>query len=434
VLLAGGFFFFTNFQVQTDDPNGPQIRQRDPVAGQGGGFQFPTLPPISGAPSTGVPARPANVRVSVPGQQALGGDMVRIAAFNIQVFGESKLAKPEVVEVLASIVRNFDIVAVEEIRDQQDSLVPNFLRSVNAAGVRYDYVIGPRLGRTNSKEQYAYLFNTDTIEVDRRTVYTVADPDDLLHREPLVASFRCRNADPQHAFTFTLVCIHTDPTPQTLRGELAVLDDVFRAVRSDPRGEDDVILLGDFNASARQMTELARMPNVVFAISGNLATNVAGNAQYDNLIFDRLATQEFNGRSGVFDFLRQYNLSQAQAKQVSDHLPVWAEFSVYEGGVAGRVATRPMTPPPSFRQPPLNPGYQGYQPQPNYQAQQGYQPYEQRYSSNMYDSYTQPNPPPGPRQSWDTSPQWTADPRTPRGYDSRPGYGPSYAPSYDNYR
>src|SRR5204863_6411769 len=69
-----------------------------------------------------------------------------------------------------------------------------------------------------------------------------------------------------------------------------------------------------------------------------------GRAQYDNLVFDRTATQEFLGRSGVFDFLREYNLSEAQAKQVSDHLPVWAEFSIYEGGVPGRVAARPTSP------------------------------------------------------------------------------------------
>lgn len=38
--------------------------------------------------------------------------------------------------------------------------------------------------------------------------------------------------------------------------------------------------------------------------------------------------------------MREFNLSLDQALQVSDHLPVWAEFSVYEGGRAGSVATR----------------------------------------------------------------------------------------------
>lgn len=340
-LLAMGVFFVSNWKVTTDQPGGVQIQPRENAGGTGG-WSLPFELGKQGDPQSG---SGSHVPVSTPGNQSLGGDMVRIASFNIQVFGEQKLSNTDVVRVLADIVRHFDIVAIQEIRDEQQNLLARFAEAVNAPGLRYDYVIGPRLGRTTSKEQYGYLFNTDTIEIDRRAIFTVADPDDLLHREPLVASFRCRRAEPNLAFTFTLVNIHTDPTPQTLREELSVLDDVFQSVRSHPRGEDDVILLGDFNSNYRQMGELSQMPGLVFAVTNSaanklLATNITGKAQYDNLVFDRAATQEFLGRSGVFDFLREYNLSQSQAKLVSDHLPVWAEFSIYEGGVPGRVAAR----------------------------------------------------------------------------------------------
>jgi hypothetical protein len=47
------------------------------------------------------------------------------------------------------------------------------------------------------------------------------------------------------------------------------------------------------------------------------------------------------GRSGVLDFMRDGNLTLEEALEVSDHLPVWAEFSIFEGGTIGRVATRP---------------------------------------------------------------------------------------------
>ena len=61
------------------------------------------------------------------------------------------------------------------------------------------------------------------------------------------------------------------------------------------------------------------------------------------MLFLETTTPEFTGRGGVFDFLREFNLSLEQAEQVSDHLPLWAEFSVYEGGRTGPVATRPQT-------------------------------------------------------------------------------------------
>jgi deoxyribonuclease-1-like protein len=339
-LLAGGGFFVSNWKVTTDQPGGLQIQPRE-TAGVNGGWSLPfDLGKQGGWQGA------SDFAVSAPGDHTLGGDIIRVASFNIQVFGEQKVSNADVARVLADVVRHFDIVAVQEIRDEQQSLLPRFLQAVNAPGLRYDYVIGPRLGRTTSKEQYAYIYNSDTIEVDRRALYTVSDPDDLLHREPLVASFRCRRAEPNLAFTFTLVNIHTDPTPQTLKEELTLLDDLFQSVRSHPRGEDDVILLGDFNANHQQMGDLSRMPGLAFAVTGSganklLATNITGKAQYDNLVFDRAATQEFLGRSGVFDFLREYNLSQSQAKLISDHLPVWAEFSIYEGGIPGRVATRP---------------------------------------------------------------------------------------------
>ncbi len=268
------------------------------------------------------------------------GSTLRIASFNIQAFNNSKAAKPHVMDLLARIVREFDIVAVQEIRSRSDDLLPQFIEQINAAGRHYDYVIGPRQGRGPVRDQYAFLFDAATVEVDRTQLYSVADPDDLLLREPLVAWFRARGPPPDEAFTLTLVNVHVDP--EQVAAELALLADVFRLVRDDGRGEDDVILLGTFYADDRLLQSQGRLPGITAAISG-LPTNTASTEQRDNLLFDGRATDEFTGRSGVFDFLRQYNLSLQEALEVSDHLPVWAEFSVYEGGQPGRVATR-LTP------------------------------------------------------------------------------------------
>jgi hypothetical protein len=134
------------------------------------------------------PTSKQTVPVSLPAQPtAQSGDTIKICSFNIQVFGTSKLKKSQAMDVLTRVVRRFDVVAIQEVRSTDDNVVPQFVAMVNADGSRYDFVIGPRLGRTNSKEQYAVLFNTARIEVDRASVYTVADPQDLLHREPMVA-------------------------------------------------------------------------------------------------------------------------------------------------------------------------------------------------------------------------------------------------------
>ncbi|MEX0819387.1 MAG: endonuclease/exonuclease/phosphatase family protein [Pirellulaceae bacterium] len=316
VLLAvvggGGWFFSQNFDIAGLD--GIEIKKKD------GGGAFP----VSAAGP------------EVPAHQL--GETIKIATFNIQVFGQSKLSKPRAMDLLARIIRQFDVVAIQEIRSIDQDVMPRFVELINAAGRNYDFVIGPRLGDTSSKEQYAYVFDRQTIEIDRTFLYTVNDPDNLLHREPLVSWFRTRGPPPDQAFTFTLVNVHIDP--DVVATEMSVMDDVYRVVRDDGRDEDDVIVLGDFNADESHLGELGQVSGITWAISG-IPTNVRRTKQYDNIVFHSQATREFVGRSGVVDFMRDYNLSMEEALEVSDHMPVWAEFSIYEGGTPGYVASQP---------------------------------------------------------------------------------------------
>jgi deoxyribonuclease-1-like protein len=313
-LVAGSGWFLKNFEVHGLDQ--VQITRR--VAATEAGSSAPQ------PPTTAVVER--------------SGGTIRIASFNIQVFGESKLAKPEVMRVLAEVVRRFDVVAVQEIRATTQDIMPRFLQQINAEGASYDFVIGPRLGRTSSKEQYAFIYNRASIELAPGSMYTVDDPDDRLHREPLVAGFVVRGPPAAQAFTFTLIDIHTDP--DEVAQEMNALDDVFRAVRDDGRHEDDIILLGDLNADDAHLGELGQMPYLVASIS-KTPSNTRGTKLYDNIIFDRRATTEFTGRSGVLNLIREYQLSMHDALEVSDHFPVWAEFSIYEGGQPGPVASAP---------------------------------------------------------------------------------------------
>ena len=75
------------------------------------------------------------------------------------------------------------------------------------------------------------------------------------------------------------------------------------------------------------MRERAGLTWVVY----DTATSTDKESQYDNLVFAQNATVEFTGQGGVFDFLSAYNLSLANAQAISQHMPVWAEFSTLEG-------------------------------------------------------------------------------------------------------
>ena len=263
-------------------------------------------------------------------------DSILVGSFNIQVFGTSKMQKKNVMDVLATVARSFDVLAIQEIRTQEDHFLDQFVQLLNAQGAQYTYVIGPRLGRTSSTEQYAFIFNPARIEVRPGSVATIVDNDDLMHREPLIAHFRVRGVPPSAAFTFWLVDVHTDP--DEVSTELDVLAEVFQVVQQ--QGEDDVIMLGDLNASESQLRGLGKLPGIRYAIAG-IPTNTRGTKTYDNLLFDSRATVEYTGQSGVWNLMSSFGLTQEQALEVSDHFPVWAVFSSYEGRNS-QLASRPV--------------------------------------------------------------------------------------------
>ena len=59
-------------------------------------------------------------------------------------------------DVFAKTIRTYDIIAIQEIRDASQTALSALVDLANSDGSQYDYVVSERLGRTTSKEQYAY--------------------------------------------------------------------------------------------------------------------------------------------------------------------------------------------------------------------------------------------------------------------------------------
>ena len=138
--------------------------------------------------------------------------------------------------------------------------------------------------------------------------------------------------------------------PDETNTELDALDDVVMSVQRSG-DEDDVILLGDLNVDEYHLGELGRLPGIAWAISGQM-TNTRRTKAYDNIVFNRQQTVELTGTCGVFDLMTEFGLSVDEALEVSDHMPVWDEFSARESTAVGPVAARPA---PSFRRQSVRP-------------------------------------------------------------------------------
>lgn len=259
---------------------------------------------------------------------------LRIASFNLHLFGAAKISKPHVMEALVKIVRRFDVIAIQEVNGREQDLLPILIQRINQSGRKFDYLIGPRVGQGDFKIQLGFLFDTEKVETDRYQLYTVDDPMDLVSFEPLVGWFRTKEINPDEAFTFSAVNIHIDPN--RIKDETRILPELLTSIQRDGRGEDDILLMGDFCTGDRQL-DFMRNAGMAFALEG-VPTTTRGDEMLDNILFPIHATEEYTGRSGVIDYLREMNLSIDEALEVSNHLPIWAEFFVLEGGQHGRVA------------------------------------------------------------------------------------------------
>ena len=264
-------------------------------------------------------------------------DTITIASFNIQVFGKSKAGKPEVMDTIVEIISQFDIVAIQEIRDASGTAIVKLENLMDATGTDYNYIIGPRLGRTSSKEQYAYVYRTDRIEVETATAYTYEEPAgvDKIHREPYIARFKVKNGN----FDFVLVTSHTDPDDATQ--EINKLPDVVKDAQQKFPDEKDFIVLGDLNSDCKKgtayfdeddMASPLRAAEFLWIITNDMDTNLASSScTYDRIIITSSTTSEdWTFMAGVYHFDTIHSLTYDQAKKVSDHYPVWAVFHTHK--------------------------------------------------------------------------------------------------------
>ena len=259
----------------------------------------------------------------IDAEETISDDTLRIGAFNIQVFGVTKAAKPEVMTVLADIIRTYDVIAIQEIRDKSQTALPELVELVNSDGSQYDYVVSDRLGRTTSKEQYAYVYNTETVSVSDAYTYPEPNGTDPFHRQPYIASIEALQGN----YDATLMVIHTDPDEAT--EEINGLDDVLSYAQSQNPDEDDFIIMGDLNADGSYFDEdgTSDLDEYYWVIDDSQDTTTkTTDWTYDRIILTD--NSDLAGDSGVFRYDLIYGLDEELTTDVSDHYPVFVEFSI----------------------------------------------------------------------------------------------------------
>lgn len=253
-------------------------------------------------------------------------EILRIGVFNVQVFGVKKASNPKLMSTLAEILRTYDIIAVQEIRDSSQTALPALVKAVNSKGAHYSYVVSERLGRTSSKEQYAYIYDSDRVKLEGEP-YTYSEPEgtDPFHRQPYIATFEDKN----ETFSLVLITVHTDPDEAT--EEINSLSTVLDNTRQTCPDEDNFVIMGDMNADGSYFDEdkanFLSGGEYCWLIDNSMDTTTGDtNCTYDRIIITEDMEPHYTGGAGVFRYDLEYNLTPEETDAISDHYPVYADF------------------------------------------------------------------------------------------------------------
>lgn len=280
-----------------------------------------------------------------------------LASWNLCNLGDEKQPRrPEDLELMAKVMRPFDLIAVQEIKDNFQP----FREVVQCMGSDYDYLITDRAG---NDERLGFIFNTSRVsrlqlagelvilENERKTVTVKYNGKDTeakftgFNRNPYIAAFRSGR------FSFTLVNVHI-LYGSGKWGYLRRIAEVYNLAswanarvthKAHKTFDHDIILIGDFNIPKANTKDRVGRQLLKFGMqltkhSSQTGSNLGGTDHYDQIAFHPQHTNgKFTDRSGVFDFDKvvfqniwenhRKHFTQFTKFHLSDHRLIWSEWN-----------------------------------------------------------------------------------------------------------
>lgn len=334
----------------------------------------------------GVPVGRRTIEKLLTLRQALDGAIPQrtlektllLATWNIREFDSGKygLRTPESFYYIAEIIARFDLVAVQEVRENLRAL--DQLRRI--LGSNWDcFFTDITEGTQGNGERMAFLYDNRKIspsglasqlvippmEIRTKKGPVVFEPAKQLVRTPFIMGFKSGWTK----FTLTTVHIYygdsTKDNPLRVE-EINKVAQFLRKKNDDPsESTKNLILLGDFNIFSPEDVTMKAIENAGFKVPEelqDLPSNIARDKFYDQIAFlvreDRFGT---TGKAGVFDFFdlvfrEDEELMYApemgpgyvtnnkgeprtdkeksryyrdwRTHQMSDHLPMWVELRI----------------------------------------------------------------------------------------------------------
>ena len=249
---------------------------------------------------------------------------VKLCSWNLFNFGDKKTQKELV--YIASTIKKFDVVSLVEIDASQigPDEVEKLKTTLNAEAKEWDYEVSePTSSAGKGNERYAVFWKTAKLKRVSPAVLEV-EYSDQLDREPYLVGFKNEAGK-----MFTVAAFHAIPTSKKPQDEIPYLQYIPAEYP-----QKNIIFCGDFNLSGEHKAFDPLKSKGYAAAFFNQKTSLKQkcpdntdclSSVYDNVFYK--SSRVTITKAGVIEFYKDFT-DFSEAHHLSDHVPVWVEFSL----------------------------------------------------------------------------------------------------------
>jgi len=247
---------------------------------------------------------------------------IKLVSWNIQNFGKSKSSSE--INFIANTIQNYDIIAIQEVVAGYGGAqaVAKLADELNRKGSKWDYVISdPTSSTPHKKERYAYIWKTTHIKKIGRA-WLEKKYHLEIDREPFYCTFEYKKNK------FTVVNFHAitkSQQPETEIKYFKFLPAIYPNL--------NLLFVGDFNCPQshtvfiplKKMGYKSILVNQKTSLKQTVKNGKYLASEYDNIFYNTSKIKRID--KGVISFYKNFG-SLKEARMISDHIPIWFEFSL----------------------------------------------------------------------------------------------------------
>lgn len=246
----------------------------------------------------------------------------KLLSWNLENFGKSK--SDSEITFIANTVKEFDIIAIQEVVAGYGGAqaVARLADELNRKGAKWNYAISdPTTSSAYKTERYAFIWKTSKIKLKGKA-WLERNYNLEIDREPYFATFEWEGK------TVTIANFHAITKSKQPETEIKY----FKFLPAE-YPELNLMFVGDFNCPQshtvfnplRKMGFTSILVNQKTSLKQECIEAECLASEFDNMYYNSSKINRKN--AGVILFYKSFNSLQ-EARKISDHIPIWLEFSL----------------------------------------------------------------------------------------------------------